>query len=131
MKTRLKYLAIGLFCFYMAAILALCLINTDSLPELPKTFLGIPLDKFVHFMMFFPFTILGYSAFAPEAESKWKRLTRLLIIILSGSVFIFSTEKLQALTSYRSYELMDMTADSLGLIAGGLLTFIIIAKTRK
>lgn len=131
MGNRFRKISIALFCIYIAAVILLCLIKTDSLPELPKSFLGIPLDKLIHFIMFFPFTILGYCTFHPADAGFWRKAAVLAIILVAGSAFAFSTERLQAMTSYRSFEVMDMAADGCGLAAGAVLTLIYIATTRK
>ena len=131
MTKYIKRIALALFCIYIIAVIALCVIQTDELPELPKYFLGIPFDKIAHFIMFFPFIILGYAAFMPAENGLWKKISVLGIILLVGCVFAISTEKLQAMTGYRSYEILDMAADSIGLIIGTLITLIYIIKTNK
>ncbi len=131
MERKIKRTYIVLFCIYLAAVILLCVIKTDNLPELPKSFLGIPLDKLTHFAMFLPFTILGYGAFHPTTDGFWRKVVVLSILLLCGCVFTFATERLQALTSYRSYELLDMAADGSGLLAGALATLIFIATKRK
>lgn len=125
-----KYISIALFCIYIAAVILLCVIQTDSLPELPKLFLGIPLDKVAHFMMFLPFPILGYMTFHHSGRSKWRDLVILGIICILGAGFALSTERLQAMTSYRSYEVADMIADFTGILTGvtAVIIYILIKK---
>ena len=131
MIKQIKRISLVLFCIYIIAVIALCVIKTDDLPELPKYFLGIPFDKIAHFIMFFPFIILGYASFMPTEKGIWRKITVLGIILLVGCVFAFSTEKIQAMTAYRSYEILDMAADSTGLLIGTLLTLTYIVKTNK
>lgn len=131
MGNRFRKISIVLFCTYIAAVILLCLIKTDNFPELPKIFLGIPLDKLTHFIMFFPYTILGYCSFHPADAVFWRKAAVVAVILVTGGTLAFSTERLQAMTSYRSFEIMDMAADGCGLAAGAVLTLIYIATTRK
>ena len=131
MEKKIKRISLVLFCIYIIAVVALCVIKTNDLPELPKYFLGIPFDKIAHFIMFFPFIILGYASFSPTGKNLWKKVSILGIMLIVGCVFAFSTEKLQAMTSYRSYEILDMAADSIGLLCGTLIILIYIITTRK
>ena len=131
MTNRFKKISTILFCIYVVAVVLLCIIKTDSLPELPRNIFGIPLDKLTHFTMFFPFPILGYCAFYPTAEGYWRKAAVLAILFIIGCAFALSTERLQAMTSYRSCELLDMVADGVGLLAGSLTTLIYIATRHK
>lgn len=128
---RLKYISLASFCVYMTAVILLCLIRTDSLPELPTYILGIPLDKVMHFLMFLPFPFLGYMAFYPAEKSVWRETAILLILCLLGAGFAFSTEKLQALTAYRSFEPADLLADFTGIISGAVPVIIQIYRRRR
>ena len=131
MEKQIKRISLFLFCLYVIAVILLCVIHTEQMPELPKFFLGIPFDKIAHFIMFCPFVVLGYTAFMPTEKVIWQKLAVLGIFLMLGFVFAFSTEKLQAMTAYRSYEIMDLAADSVGLFSGTLITLLYIIKTRK
>ena len=131
MEKKIKRISLALFCIYILAVVALCVIQTEELPELPKYFLGIPFDKIAHFIMFLPFVILGYTAFMPIEKGILRKIAVLGIFVVTGCVFAFSTEKLQAMTAYRSYEITDMAADASGLLFGFLITLVYIVKTNK
>ena len=131
MKKNIKRISLALFCLYIIAVILLCVIKTDDIPELPKYFLGIPFDKIAHFIMFLPFIVLGYVSFMPTEKGIWRKVTVLGVLLILGCVFAISTERLQAMTDYRSYEILDMIADSTGLIAGAILTLAYIVKTNK
>lgn len=131
MEKKIKRISLALFCIYILAVVALCVIQTEELPELPKYFLGIPFDKIAHFIMFLPFVILGYTAFMPIEKGILRKIAVLGIFLVTGCVFAFSTEKLQAMTAYRSYEITDMAADASGLLFGFLITLVYIVKTNK
>lgn len=128
---RLKSISVILFCAYIAAVLLLCLIRTESLPKLPKFFLGIPLDKITHFLMFLPFTILGYMVFYTTERSIMREFAVIGILCVIGAGFALSTERLQAMTAYRSCEAADLIADLIGIAAGAFaVTFEIFRKHR-
>ena len=126
---KLKHMALILFCIYIVAVILLCIIRTDNIPELPKFLFGIPLDKVTHFIMFLPFPILGYTAFYPAVPSIWREFAILGLLCILGLGFAVSTEQLQALTDYRSCELTDLVADFTGIFTG--VSTIIIEILRK
>lgn len=130
MTRSIKRISFVLFCVYITAVILLCVIRTNSIPELPQSFLGIPIDKVAHFIMFLPFVILSYSSFSPTEKGFWRKLSVLGIFLMLGFVFAFATEKLQATTAYRSYEILDLVADGTGLIGGSLITLIYLLKKR-
>lgn len=126
MEKKIRKISLVLFCLYIAAVILLCVIKTESLPELPKTIFGIPFDKIAHFMMFFPFPILGYTTLYPANKNVWRNLALVAIIFVIGGVFAYSTETLQAMTDYRTSDVLDIAADSLGLISGTLVSIVYI-----
>jgi VanZ family protein len=126
MEKKAQIISRILFCLYVTAVILLCIIKTESLPELPKTFLGIPLDKIAHFIMFLPFPILSYATFCHKDSSIWRDLALMAIICITGGVFAYSTEILQSMTDYRSSDIMDIAADGAGLLSGTLATIIYI-----
>ena len=111
---------IGLL-IYLGAVFTLCLINMESVAELPKDFLGIPLDKWAHFIMFLPYPILIYGSFHGITSRPYGHITMLGIIIFSGILLAGGIEILQGMTEYRSMEIFDLAADLLGLFASSFL----------
>lgn len=130
MIRNIKRISLVLFCVYITAVILLCIIRTNNIPELPPSFLGIPIDKVAHFLMFLPFVILSYSSFSPTEKGFLRKLSVLGIFLLLGFIFAFATEKLQATTAYRSYEVLDLVADGAGLICGSIITLGYIIKKR-
>lgn len=126
-----KHFFIALFCIYIVAVILLCVIRTDSMPEMPRDLFGIPIDKVMHFTMFLPFTILGYIAFHSSNIGLWRKFAVLFILIILGSGFAYSTERLQALTDYRSYEMADFLSDLTGIAAGSIMTIAYIIRQNK
>lgn len=128
---RAKNISIILFTIYIVLVLFLCLFNfSDTDIELPKSFLGIPADKIVHFIMFLPFTVsLGLVFCYIKPVNKF-RITVLPFVL--GLCFAAITEFLQnSITTSRSGDAYDFLADGLGLFAGALIIGILHKQIMK
>ncbi len=132
MKYR-KQISLVLFCLYIAAVAFLCFTQGEQLPELPKTWFGLPSDKVAHALMFFPFTILGYMSFTSEENSTLRKVIMLATLIAIGSGMAYATESIQRMLGYRAYEISDMKADMIGLGTGTIISimFIIFSIKKK
>ena len=131
MKGGLKKLYIAAFCIYMAAVALLCFMNPSQLPEMEvKTFLGLPIDKVFHFLMFLPYPILSSLSFITRGTGTSKNMTILIVLIILGIGISYGTEVIQAHTGYRSYDLGDFYADMTGIAAGTIFTVVYIAYTK-
>lgn len=133
MNIRNKTIWITVFCVYFAAVLYLCFLKPDSLPEIRPDLWGIPLDKLAHFLMFFPYPLLSFLAFRPQQGGTWRSIAVLAVLYLTGIGFAFGTEQLQGLSEYRSNDPYDFLADIIGMTASAILTLclILIMKNRK
>ena len=98
---------------------------------MPKELWGIPIDKVVHFLMFFPFPLLAYLAFDRYREKRWSALPWAAIAFLGGSAFAAFTEMVQSRLSYRSGDPADFRADALALGAGTVIVLIVILFKHK
>ena len=117
---------------YVAAVAYLCFANFHKLPEVPKSLLGIPMDKIVHFCMFFPFPILAFFAYDRLTETPWQALAALLCICAFGGIFAGLTELVQGALPYRSQDVNDFGADLLSIGISGLLVFVYdVSKMKK
>ena len=117
---------------YVVAVAYLCFANFHKLPEVPKTFLGIPMDKIVHFCMFFPFPILAFFAYDKLTETPLQALAALLCICAFGGIFAGLTEIIQGSLPYRSQDVRDFNADLLSIGISGLLVFVYdVSKMKK
>ena len=117
---------------YILAVAYLCFANFHKLPEVPKTFLGIPMDKIVHFCMFFPFPILAFFAYDKLTQTPLQALAALLCICAFGGIFAGLTEIVQGMLPYRSQDIKDYNADLLSIGISGLLVFVYdISKMKK
>lgn len=130
MKYR-KQISLVLFCLYIAAVAFLCFTQGEQLPELPKTWFGIPSDKLAHALMFFPFTILGYLSFTSEENSTLQKVIVMIILIAVGCGMAYATESIQRILGYRAYEISDMKADVIGLGIGAFISILFIIFSIK
>ncbi len=111
-----------LFFLYVAAVLLLCFGRFDNAPSVAKTLLGIPTDKVVHFVMFFPFPILAFLAFDQFTDSIKSSLLFTGATFLVGILLALGTEWGQAhLTRYRSGDAWDLLADTIALTISSLI----------
>lgn len=114
-----------LFFLYLAAVLFLCFGRFESTPDVPRSFLGIPMDKLVHFCLFFPFPILAFLAFDKYTETPRATFLFSGITWVLGLLLAYGTEWGQAhLTTWRSGDPLDLVADALALTLGTILIII-------
>ena len=117
---------------YLGAVAYLCFANFNKLPDVPRSFLGIPTDKIVHFCMFFPFPILAFLAYDKLTDTPLKAFAALLSICAIGCVFAGITEIIQGSLPYRTQDITDFRADCLAVVLAGLIVFVIdVAKMKK
>ena len=106
LKLQKIWLLIGL-C-YIVAIFYLCLRKTaPSIPVIPH------LDKVLHFSAYY--CLMSYFSLLLKASSYKK----IFVLFVFMGILI---ELLQLMTGYRSFELLDILANTAGLVAG-LFTF--------
>ncbi|MBR6055453.1 MAG: VanZ family protein [Bacteroidales bacterium] len=114
-----------LLILYLISILVLCFANLSSLPDVSNTLFGIDIDKVAHFLMFLPFPALFFLSFEGKAY------VLIGVGILAGLSVAGTTEWVQSFLTYRSMDLADFIADTIGLLSGALLTGIAVALFRK
>ena len=120
-------------CLYIGTVAYLCFANFHKLPDVPKTLLGIPMDKIVHFCMFFPFPILAFLAYDKFTGTRKSVVIFALITFAVGCTVAAATEIGQALlTDYRSGDPTDFLADFLALLSSSLIaTWLDIRKLSR
>lgn len=104
-----------LFVIYVICVLVLCLKHLKQLPDVPASFWGIPSDKWAHFLMFLPFPVLSRFSLDFEGAEYRKKFFSAFAILAAGCAFAALTEYLQGLTPYRQTEILDFTADVIGM----------------
>lgn len=122
-----KAIFITAFVIYLAAVIYLCLMKPDNLPQTELYLFGLPLDKVAHFLMFLPFPALAYMMLWEKGRKTWAELLILLSCLAVGVGLAFLTEHLQAMTQYRSSDIKDIYADMTGLGIGCIVVLTNIA----
>ena len=123
-KLRSRKTYIALFCIYLAAVAFACFSKPSNLPDMGAgTFMGIPMDKVLHFIMFLPFPVLASMSLINMNRGKAANLVTLAVIAITGI-------GIQSQLGYRSYDMKDLYADSIGICTGAIATAIIITCLR-
>jgi VanZ family protein len=121
-----------LFAVYLAAVAFLCFGRFDSSQDVPMDLWGIPTDKVVHFLMFFPFPLLACLAFGGYRGKPGRAVWKTAAAFLAGCAFAAGTEWVQTRLPYRSGDPADFRADALALLLSSILVLILVlAKHRK
>ena len=134
MEKRKTYIIVtALFLLYIAAVLCLCLLNlSDKTPELPKHFLGIPMDKLAHFLMFFAYPATGWLMLTYNKTIKMRQVFIFPVLLITGLLFAAFTETAQGLfTTYREPDNLDFVADAIGILSSTFLIRILQKPLRK
>ena len=129
-RKQLTYARIA-FAAYILAVLVLCFARFPSSDDVPSVFLGIPMDKLVHFLMFFPFPLLAYLAFDRYRERRGAAVPRVVAALACGCVFAAFTELVQTRLPYRSGDPADFQADAIALLAASVIVLIVILAKHK
>ena len=119
------------FAVYIIAVLVLCFARFPETDDVPKELWGLPLDKIVHFLMFFPFPILACLAFDRFTEKPWRSVFWATVSFLAGTALAACTELVQSRLAYRSGDPADFKADAIALFAGSLFILIVILVKHK
>jgi VanZ family protein len=122
MKFRKRYIWLVILFIYICSVAYLCFMKTDEMPTIDPYLWGIPVDKLVHFAMFFPYPFLAYAAFQPHDKRRYIHFIVLLIVVIVGAGLAVGTEQIQGILEYRSYDIADYMADMIGM---GSSAFII------
>ena len=131
MESRSRKPYIALFCIYLAAVAVACFFKPTDMPDLStRTFLGIPIDKILHFIMFLPYPVLSSMAFIETGRNIWRNLATLCVIAITGIGVAYGTEAIQSMSGYRSYEIKDLYADTVGITTGSVITVIYLTSIR-
>lgn len=121
MKVSGRQIWIVMLCIYIVGIAYLCFMRPDDIPEMRPDLLGIPIDKIMHFIMFFPYSILAYAAFRPSEKKRALHFAVLAVIVITGAGIAIGTEQIQGLIEYRGNEIKDFYADLAGISCSTLM----------
>lgn len=128
MKRRKTYFIVSaLFVVYIVAVLCLTLLDlSDKTLELPKYFLGIPMDKIAHFLMYFAYPITGWLMLSYNKNMKIGQKHLFACLIISGLAFAAFTETAQGLfTTYRESDPLDFVANIIGIFSGSITIWLL------
>jgi glycopeptide antibiotics resistance protein len=99
--------------FICIIILSIAPINTGaSLNNI--TVLSLRGDYFFHILLFLPWMFLA-----------WQLNRNILLWILFGIITATATELVQWLLPYRSFNINDLLANVIGVLAGGIIIFLV------
>lgn len=132
MSGKRKTIGIFLLVAYLGAVAYCCFGHFSDLPEInTDSLFGIPADKVVHFLMFFPFPILCHLAFAGWTTKTSHTVLSVSVIFLTGAVIAAATEIGQSFTDYRSGDIIDFTADTISLAVSSMIVLLIDLHIKK
>ena len=130
MTTTKTILSRVLFVMYLAAIGLICFISSSSVPDLPTLFLGIDVDKMIHFGMFLPFPIMAFLSFDHPSGKKLRNVLFIVVSMIVGVIIAGFTEVIQEYLPTREMDINDFIADSTGIALSSIFV-LIVDLTRK
>ena len=131
---RLVLLARVAFVIYFGLVMFVCFGKFDSLPSVVnETLWGIPGDKVIHFIMFFPYPVLLFMVRRKPFTRGRQVWIYAFWIIVTGMCIAAGTEIGQGFTPYRDNNANDLFADGAALLAGTLLSlpFVFYTLSRR
>lgn len=131
MPRKVKITSGILLFLYLAAVVVLCIIQTESLPQVEPTWFGIPTDKIVHFLMFMPYPVLTWLLLHKEGTTLARQVGKGAVILLTGMAVAAATELVQGMTEYRSGDILDFAADCTGMFTGIIIAAAASYAVRK
>ena len=131
MTRRQQVISRILFAAYLIAVAVLCFGNFPDSGNAPKELWGIPTDKVVHFLMFFPLPVLAYLAFDRYKGKRWPAMLWTGVAFLGGCAYAAFTEWIQSYLPYRSGDPADFKADFIALASCTACLFVIILLKHK
>lgn len=117
---------------YIGMVIYVCFGHFDDLPDMNHTFLGIPEDKIIHFIMFFPFPIIAAIALNRRPRSTGRAFLQAGLLFLCGIAIAAATEIGQGMTDYRDPSVYDWVADISALLLSTLIVLVVLLiKARR
>ena len=120
-----------LFAVYLVAVAVLCFVKFPESQEVDLELWGIPFDKVVHFLMFFPFPLLACLAFGCYPGKPEASVLKTVLAFLSGCAFAAFTELVQFRLPWRSGDPADFRADAVALGIGSVIVLILVLAKKK
>ena len=106
--------SVAVFILYLGVLVYLCFGHPTAFFKVPRSLWGIPIDKVIHFLMFFPYPFFAQAAF--YFKNRWRSL---VFVIITGIIFCFAFELLQdKITTYRTTDSWDLFYNVAAVTAG-------------
>ncbi len=120
-NTSAHITSIAVFILYMGFLAYLCFGHPTAFFKVPRTLWGIPIDKVIHFAMFFPYPFFAQAAFF--FKNRWRSL---VFVIITGIIFCYTFELLQdKITTYRTSDPWDLSANIAAVTIGSTIIAIV------
>ena len=119
-----------LFLLYCTALflLAILPINGESSPISDTYIVTIRLDYLLHTLIFLPFLPLAMHSLSGTSQRK-RIIKKILSLIIIGLLFAIITESIQFYLPYRSFNINDLIANTLGVILGFPIILVLKRQT--
>ena len=109
--------SIAVFIIYLGVLSYLCFGHPTAFFKVPRTLWGIPIDRCIHFAMFFPYPFFAQAAF--YFRNRWRSL---VLVILTGMIFCFTFELLQdKITTWRTSDPWDLSFNVAAVTIGSMI----------
>ncbi len=128
MKSHSFIIVTTLMLLYVALVFFCCLYNFsgDDTMDLGQYFLGIRLDRYIHFTMFFPYPFVAWLFLNYSKKSiVYKDYTYALIIITGLLLASFAEASQELFTKYRDTDPFDLGANITGILVATLILYIL------
>jgi len=83
------------------------------------------LDKFVHFSLFFIQSTFITKTYVSRNLNSKKLMTKIIFYLF---IFCFAVEFIQIYIPYRSFEILDLTSNIIGLLSGAFFVLFLESK---
>ncbi|MGB5872722.1 MAG: VanZ family protein [Bacteroidota bacterium] len=115
-----------------AIVWALLIFSSSSIPSLAPTFpKDAPVDKLIHFVVFFVLAWLVYRALAHQSRFTLLQNNAKIFTIITGIAYGVFDEVHQLFVRGRTSELLDVTADAAGVIGFVLVAWLLERRGRS
>lgn len=121
-KRTLKVFFI-LYCTILF-LLAILPINCEPSSLNDIYIVKIRLDYLLHALIFLPFLLLAMFSLSGAFQQK-RKVKKILSLIILGMIFAIITEGIQFYLPYRTFNINDLIANTLGVILGFPIIFLV------
>ena len=126
MQKGVKLVIKILYIIYIAMVLFFCFYKFSSTGiDLGKYFLGIRLDRYAHFTMFFPYPFIAWLTCRYASRFRFLQRHAVIVTLITGLVFAGMTEIFQDwFFASRQGDVFDFAADSISILTGTVIVAV-------